>query len=242
LSPVHRSNCRRAPLGLDTTEGQGRLQRELAARQPRLVVVDPVVAYLGARTDMHRANEVRSILAPLGRLAEHYLCAILAIRHLSKAKTGRSIYAGQGSIDFTAAARSVLLAGSAADDPAQHALIHIKSNLAASGPALGYRIEAGCFTWTGTSSLTAADVLAPESLPEERSAGEDAAELLRDLLASGPVEVTKVMAAARRAGIADKTLRRAKRRERIKAIREGFGAQGAWRWAYPDAKDGHDSP
>jgi hypothetical protein len=204
-------------------------------RRPRLVVIDPVVAYIGARTDIYRADEVRSVLAPLARLAELYDCAIVVIRHLNKAKVGRSIYAGQGSIDFTAAARSVLLAGSAADEPGEYALIHIKLNRAPSGPALGYRIQGGRFSWTGVSRLTAGDLLAGESAGDDRSAEDEAREFLQELLREGPVAVCQVLATARQAGISEKTLRRAKGREGVLARREGYGAAGGWLWAYPDS-------
>ncbi|HLX09584.1 MAG TPA: hypothetical protein VKY89_17150, partial [Thermoanaerobaculia bacterium] len=64
--------------------------------------------YLGAKTDAYRANELRAILVPL---ASRHGCAALAVRHLNKSRDTCRIYAAQGSIHFTAAARSVLLAG-----------------------------------------------------------------------------------------------------------------------------------
>src|SRR5579864_7045566 len=103
-------------------------------RQASLVVIDSVMSFVGARTDVYRANEVRAVLAPLAKLADRFRCVVVAVRHITKSKGGRAIYAGQGSIDFTATARSVLLAGSSAQDPGEHALLHIKSVL---GPAIG---------------------------------------------------------------------------------------------------------
>ena len=88
------------------------IQTAMADYRPALVIIDPLQAYLGAKTDMYRANEVRPILAALVLLAEQYNCAIVCVRHLSKAPYSRAIYRGLGSIDFTAAARSVLLVGS----------------------------------------------------------------------------------------------------------------------------------
>ncbi len=95
---------------LDTAEGLAELEREIVGRQPRLVIIDPIMAYVRSQTDVYRANEVRAVLASLAKLASQHGCAILAVRHINKAKGNRAIYAGQGSIDFTAAARSVLLA------------------------------------------------------------------------------------------------------------------------------------
>ncbi|HXO41947.1 MAG TPA: AAA family ATPase [Thermoanaerobaculia bacterium] len=145
------------------------IEQALVEHHPRLVILDPIVAYLGAKTDAYRANEVRAILAPLARLAERHGCAVLAVRHLNKSRGSRSIYAGQGSIDFTAAARSVLLAGCGAAGEVERALVHIKSNLAGVGPTLAYTIDEQGFRWAGASSLRASDLLAPESTGNDLS-------------------------------------------------------------------------
>jgi hypothetical protein len=221
-------------IDLSTPEGMAEVGREIAAHYPRLVVIDPVVAYVGGRTDLYRANEVRSILSPLASMAEQHGCAIAAVRHLSKAKGGRSIYAGMGSIDFTAAARSVLLVGSSPSDPNERAMVHIKHNLTAQGPALGFSIRDGRFGWTGESTLTAGDVLGAESSNSDRSAGEEAAAFLLELLAHGPVDAKQVKADAKAAGISLRTLERIKSREGIVAVRKGFGADGAWWWTLKD--------
>src|SRR5262249_12584392 len=103
------------PLALDVEADLTILGEVLRDVRPGLLVVDPLVAFLGRATDIYRANEVRSVVAPLVKMVEEHRCALLAVRHLNKAKLGRTLYAGQGSIDFTAAARSVLLAGSSAE-------------------------------------------------------------------------------------------------------------------------------
>jgi putative DNA primase/helicase len=223
------------PLALDLDTGLATLAQALAAFAPRLVVVDPLVAFLGRATDIYRANEVRSVLAPLVKLVEHHGCALLAVRHLNKAKLGRTLYAGQGSIDFTAAARSVLLAGSAAEDADAHALIHIKSNLAPHGPALAYHLLPA-FLWEGPSRLTANDLLAAAAPADEASAEDDARTFLRSTLAGpDPLPARLVLNAARDAGISQRTLKRAKRKEGVRTTRRGFGAGSTWLWSLPEA-------
>jgi hypothetical protein len=221
------------PLAISLPDDLDILDQMLGDHRPRLVVIDPIVAFLGPHTDLYRANEVRSILAPLARLAERHDCALVAVRHLNKVKAGRSIYAGQGSIDFTAAARSVLLAGSAADDPRHRALVHIKSNLSPLGPARGYALDAGAFTWTGKSSLSATDLLAAESKSEERGASDEARAFLRAALLTGPRLAKDVFAEARAEGISDRTLKRAKQKEQITTTHQGYGATGTWLWTLP---------
>jgi hypothetical protein len=225
------------PLSLVIEDDLAALAEALAENQPRLVVIDPLVAFLGHSTDLYRANEVRSLLAPLIRLAERHGCALLAVRHLNKAKLGRAIYAGQGSIDFTAAARSVLLAGSSADDGAAHALVHIKSNLAAQGPTLAYRL-APAFAWEGHSRLTADDLLAAAAPADEASAEEEACNFLRTTLARGETLPARlVITLARDAGISQRTLKRAKRTQGVRTVRRGFGAGSSWFWSLPEGAE-----
>ena len=219
------------PLDLAQADDFGEIEQALVEHRPRLVILDPIVAYLGAKTDAYRANEVRAILAPLARLAERHGCAVLAVRHLNKSRGTRSIYAGQGSIDFTAAARSVLLAGCGADDDAERALVHIKSNLAAVGPTLAYTIDEQGFRWAGASPLRASDLLAPEATGDDLSSLDEARGFLRSLLGAGPVPTNEVWTAAGQAGIAERTLRRAKQLEGIVARRQGYGPAGSWRWS-----------
>lgn len=206
---------------------------------PSLFVIDPLQGYLGAETDMNRANEVRPVLTGLCKLAERYACAVLAIRHMTKGTTSRSLYRGMGSIDFTAAARSVLLAGK---DPnsGQRALVHLKSSLAPNGPSVGYSLENG-FEWTGVSDLTDRDLVAAEDLDERRRGSvEDAVAFLLEELGPGPVRVKAVEADAKEQGISERTLNRARKQLGIRSYREPQPGQqkgapkGHWLLALPD--------
>jgi RecA-family ATPase len=91
------------------------IENAIVKHRPALVVVDPIIAYVGDK-DTHKAAQVRSLLAPLAALAENHKIAILAIRHLNKG-TGKAAYRGQGSVDFLAACRSAFLAGEDPDNP-----------------------------------------------------------------------------------------------------------------------------
>jgi len=143
------------------------------------------------------------------------------------------------------AARSVLLVGSAPTNPAEKALVHIKHNLTVEGPSVGFMVHPpdspaqrfGRFEWTGTSSLTAGDVLAAEPTGGERSAASEARAFLLETLADGPVDAKQVKADAKIAGISLRTLERAKREEGIVAVRRGFGAAGSWWWSLKDRQE-----
>jgi RecA-family ATPase len=79
-----------------------RIEKAIIENNARLVIIDPIQAYLGADVDMNRANEVRPIFMRLGQVAQRTGCAILLIGHLNKAAGMQSLQRGLGSIDITA--------------------------------------------------------------------------------------------------------------------------------------------
>jgi AAA domain len=209
------------------------LSDALQQTRARLVIVDPVQSYLGAEVDAHRSNETRPVKDGLSRLAEEHGCCVMLVRHLSKAPTGKAIHRGLGSIDLTGAVRTELLAGCLPDDPAQRALVQVKSNLGQFGPSLGYIIEAdGKFRWTGESELTAAALLAPESNEKETGALVEAKDFLLSTLSQGPRLPEEIQAEAQRLGISARTLRRAKEASRVRS-RKGSMSSG-WEWSLPE--------
>lgn len=208
------------------------IRRAVERWRPSLLVLDPLSGYLGGDVDLHRANEVRPRMAALAALAQEYGFAALVIRHLSKAPAGRAIYPGLGSIDITAAARSVLLAGQDPANPEQRAIVPIKASLAPMGPALGYELGADGFRWCGLSDLTAGALLAPEGEGDARSSVEEAAEYLRGALADGARPARLVQKEARAAGISLTTMKRARATLGVRAKRASAagGSRGAGEW------------
>jgi hypothetical protein len=209
------------------------LEAALAEVKPALVVVDPIQGYLGAGVDMHRANEVRPLLAGLARLADRFGPAVTAIRHLRKSGSDRAIHRGLGSIDFAAAVRSILVVGEDPETPGRRVLAHMKSNLTPLGPSLGFEIQDGGFYWTGASELSADDLLAAREPEQSRAPREEAEDVLRAILSESPLPADEVYRQAEAAGVSRSTLRRAKSRLGIRAKREGFGPGGKWLWELP---------
>jgi hypothetical protein len=210
----------------------------LARVEPTLMVIDPIQGFLGADTDMHRANEVRPLLAGLGRLADEFDCAILVVGHLRKAGADRAIYRGLGSVDFAAYARSIMLVGLDPENPDRRVVAHVKSSLAKIGPSFAFEIVDGEFRWAGSSNLNADDLLAAQP---RKSAREQAESFLLDALDRGPVKVTTLQDLAENKGLAWRTVNRAKTNLGVIARKEGFG--GGWVWALPEerqAEDGHE--
>jgi hypothetical protein len=209
------------------------LDQAISHYKPRLVVVDPLQSYLGARVDMNRSNETRPVLDGLANLADKHRCGMLLIRHITKQGSGRAIHRGLGSIDFTGAVRSELLAGSLPDNYHTRAMVHIKNNLAPHGPSKGYIItEAGEFFWQpGTCSVTAAQLLAAPSGHHTPSEVDKAVEWLKKQLADGPRRVTDLEQAAQEADISRATVRRAQKRLGVQPGKKGM--KGPWMWSLP---------
>ena len=117
-----------------------RLEQAIIEIGARLIILDPIQAYIGATVDMHRANEIRPVLKHLGIIAEKHNCAIILIGHMNKASGSKSTYRGLGSIDIQATARSVLLVARLRDKPNIRIMAHDKSSLAPAGDAIGFEM------------------------------------------------------------------------------------------------------
>ena len=126
-----------------------RLETAIKRTGARVLILDPIQAYLGGTMDMNRANEARDMTKRLSLLAEKYKCAILLIGHMNKAGGNKAAYRGMGSIDFFAVARSVLLVGRIEGEPDLRAVVQIKNNLAAFGHSKAFRLTETGFEWIG---------------------------------------------------------------------------------------------
>jgi hypothetical protein len=216
------------------------LERIVAETGSRLLIIDPLMAYLGKGVDAVKDQDVRRCLHRLAAVAERTGCAVVLVRHLSKAGTKKALYRGGGSIGIIAAARSGLLVARDPDSPGHRVLACTKANLAATPLALRFALEPDArgvcrVVWYGTSAVEADDLLRPVE-PEERGALEEACAVLADLLKAGPKPADRCKLEALVAGVSERTLKRAKHRLGVRSVREGF-AGGVWHWELPDPAD-----
>lgn len=156
-----------------------RLEEAIKRTNAKLLILDPIQAYLGGGMDMNRANEARDMTKRIGALAEKYKCAIVLIGHMNKASGNKAAYRGMGSIDFYAVARSVLLVGRVEGEPNLRAVVQIKNNLAAFGQAKAFELSEGGFEWKGDYEITADEVLG--GIIPKTNKQEQAKELLKEL-------------------------------------------------------------
>jgi len=208
------------------------IENALKDVRPALLIIDPIQGFLGAGVDMYRSNETRPLLAALGKLAEKYNTAVICIRHLTKANSSKAIYRGMGSIDFSAASRSILLIGRDPDNPEKRVIIQTKNSLGPTAGAIGFEINDGGFYWTGSSSLTTANIFKDEPDEEEKSAFDEAKEFLTEALQDGPVKKEDLLKEAKGQAISERTLKRAKQSLNIKA-KKIKAKNAAWTWELP---------
>ena len=189
-----------------------RIEKAIVENNARLVIIDPIQAYLGADVDMNRANEVRPIFMWLGQVAQRTGCAILLIGHLNKAAGMQSLQRGLGSIDIAAAVRSVMFIGKLKHDPTMRILTHEKSSLAPPGASLAFSLgDEGGFRWVGEYDITADEMLSGIE-PQRETKTQQAKDLICTLLAGGKQVLSEdIDKAALERGIPGRTVRDAKR-------------------------------
>ena len=181
----------------------------------RLLVIDVVMAYLPDGTDSHKDQDIRRVLSRLATLADRTGCTVLLLRHLNKAGGRDPLYSGGGSIGIVGAARAGLLVAPDPDDPDRRVLASVKSNLGPAPESLAYRLvgegEFGVakVQWEGQTSHTARSLLAEPSADDD-GAGTEAEQWLSDYLTEqGAAKSRDIKAAAAKAGIRERTLKRA---------------------------------
>ena len=205
----------------------GRLEEALRLTSARLVILDPLQAYLGSDVDMHRANEIRPVMSYLANMAEQFGCAIVLIGHMNKNMGAKAAYRGLGSIDLTAAARSVLLVARDKSDPDRRIVMQIKSSLAREGKPVAFRLgENNAFTFEGECEADPENVLLGlgTSQPKQSDLARD---FLRAELGSGEMKAIQVLLdKAVKKGLSIDSLRIAKKELNVRSIKH----EKIWFW------------
>lgn len=201
-----------------------RLEEAIIQTKARLLVLDPIQGFLGSDVDMHRANEIRPVMKRVAVLAEKYQCAIILIGHMNKNSNGKSSYRGLGSIDFQAAARSVLIVGRIKEEPETRVVCHVKSSLAPEGKSIAFRLDQhNGFEWIGEYDISVDELLCGDSRGQK---SRQAKEFLKKILSDGGMAQKKIEEEAGKCGIKSKTLRNAKQELGIDAVKRG----NQWFW------------
>ena len=195
-----------------------RIEKALDETGARLLIMDPIQAYLGGGTDMNRANEAREITKHLAIIAEKKNCAIVLIGHMNKAGGIKAAYRGMGSIDFIAVARSVLLVGRVPGIDNRRAVIQIKNNLAPMGHAKAFDLSEDGFEWIGNYEISVEEVLSGYSYKESKL--DQAKQLFRELAKDKDrISSLELIELAKAEGISKRTMDTAKKELGIKSVK-----------------------
>jgi hypothetical protein len=209
------------------------LAKLIEARGIVLVVIDPMMAFLGsgvaansvaANSDQH----VRRALSRLRRIAEKTHCAVLLIRHLNKASYLPALYRGGGSIGILGACRTAMIVGKVPGDDTAQVLAMNKTNLGPLPPSLRYRVEgvgASCrIVWDGECAWKAGEIV--QVLSEEKIAActklAACEEWLKEALKAGPMASSDLEIQALLQGFSAGTLEQARQRVGVKCRKKGY--------------------
>jgi hypothetical protein len=218
------------------------LEEAVTRTQARLLIVDPVSAYLSS-TDSRSNSEVRSLLAPLTALAAKHSAAVLAITHFRKSG-GSAIHRAMDSLAFVAAARVVFGVCKDPENEARRLMLPVKQNLSPDGGGLAYRIEAvgnvARVAWEpGTVTVRADDVIGGFDSREDRSERRESEEWLRDFLSDGPRAAADIRRESTRAGLSWITVRRSADAMSVQKQKGGFNS--GWAWGLPEGAHHEDA-
>lgn len=204
-----------------------RIEEAILRERAKLLILDPLQAFLGADVDMHRANEVRPAMRKLANTADNTGCAVVLIGHLNKMQSAKGIQRGLGSIDIAAVARSILSISSAQDSAEKRYLAHLKSSLAPAGKTLIFRIE-DSLVFDGESPLSADQIMSGYiSLECRETKRDNAMAAIEECLAKGARPAMEVYEHCLSLGLSKRTVDSAKQALCVRSIKR----DDRWYWA-----------
>lgn len=224
------ANCSRIAFINDSLEpltlDDARIERAILETGANMLALDPLQAFVGKGADLHRANDIRPLMHRLACVAERTNCAVIIIGHMNKSVSAKGLYRGLGSIDITAAARSVLLVGRLRDEPAIRVMAQLKNNLAPEGKSIAFELDAmNGFRWIGHYDVSADDILSGET-PVEETKLIQAQTIIQSILCVEPCLCSHIYKICLERGISKRTVDAAKRVLGVKSMKQVDG----WKW------------
>ena len=214
----------------ELTFEDSRIEEVLQKTGARLLVIDPIQAFLVQDTDMQSAARMRTVLGKLADVAARYHCAVVLVGHLNKSYGGKNLYRGLGSIDIAAIARSVLMISRDSADSSIRYMFPVKSSLAPEGCAIGFTFADGKFEWIGKCDVNIDSI--EGSVFAQSDKLEQTKKFLVRILKDGALPSTKIFEMVEQLGIKKRTAETAKKEMGIKAYKKNQ----AWYWQLPDAQ------
>jgi hypothetical protein len=195
-----------------------RIEETLAMTGARLLILDPMQAYIGQDGEMQSATRMRATMRKLSALAEKYRCAVVLVGHMNKTTGGKQLYRGLGSIDIPAIARSVLMIERDPDNPEIRYVFPIKSSLAPQGEAIAFTfIKDHGFQWLGKCQMPGKNATREsENITKKK---EYAIEYLEAMLTTGDKPSNYIFEKMKQVGICERTVRSAAKELNVQSIK-----------------------
>lgn len=213
------------------TLNDARIESAIMETGARMMVIDPMQAYLGESNEMNRADGIRPMMKQLTATAERTGCAIIIVGHMNKASGSKAIYRGLGSIDITASARSVLIVGRIRGNPSVRVMAQLKNSLAEEVSPIAFEInENSTVRWIGEYDITADELLSGEEPQNDGPKLSEAFDVLKTILNDGEISCVQIYTTLREKGIGKRSIDRAKKKLGIKSTKRPDG----WYWSLQD--------
>jgi hypothetical protein len=212
------------------------LETQITETSTKLLIIDPVTAYLGSQTDMYKDSDIRAVLTPLAAMADRCRVAVLLVRHLSKGETNNAMNAGLGGIGFIGLARLGMLFVENQEKEGERLIGRHKGNIGKPPPTLGYRIKQVTeaenmvkVEWLGEQDIDIRDAFR-EGREKVGKLGL-AMRFLREQLKDGTVPQDDLIKRAKSEGLSERTIRRAKDKMPVETKQEKKDGGGThWVW------------
>ena len=216
-----------------------RVEQIMKDLKPKLLIFDPLQAYLGAKIDMNRANEVRPVLQRLHNLAEKYNVAVILIMHHSKSSQNAALHRALGSMDIPAVARSMLILGKDPKNPFGRILCHEKSSLEMRGRSICFEVnpKQGGIKFNCFCDETADDILNFKQTERNKPSvkkDELCDKILEMFGEENEIEIKDMNEICERFECSTSTLYRARKELDIKHKYKGFGNERVVVWSLPE--------
>lgn len=142
------------PRDMPTLDAVAQIRAYILETDAKLIVIDPIQAFLPPKTDLNDSASMRPLLDGLREVCRSTDCTCIIIEHLNKCTKMKAAYRGIGTVDIINASRSAIFVGYHPSEVGMRAAVHIKAN-AGYGDSIAFRIgNNGAFQWCGTCDVT----------------------------------------------------------------------------------------
>ena len=208
-----------------------RIEECIMQTNAKLLILDPLQAYLVQDTDMNNAGRMRQQLKKIADLAAKYNCAVVIVGHMNKTSSEKNLYRGLGSIDITAIARSVLMISRDKTDSSIRYMFPVKSSLAPEGSSIAFRLDKKYgVKWHDNYTPTNNE---QEKYTIDKSKQSLAERVISEMLEEYDIRSKDILNKLKVMGISERTANGAKSRLGITSYRK----DGVWYWHLDDNSD-----